>query len=177
MTDAIKENNKRMKNKKKFEHFKGFVIILASIIITILLVSFAPYRIVRISGVSMSPTLVNNDMVVCKKLYSPKNYTKYINYGDIVITSNKFKIIKRVVALPNDTVEFRNGYLYINDNYSNYNNEDNTPLTDGEMLNYKITLKSDEYYLLGDNRKESLDSRVYGPFNKFSYIYIKKFGK
>jgi signal peptidase I len=77
--------------------------------------------------------------------------------------------IKRVIGLPGETVEVINGKVRIyNKEHENgfvldermYLDQDYTPLTDTK------TLKEDEYYLMGDNRAASLDSRSFGPVKR-----------
>ena len=176
MRNVLDYKDNERKLKAKSDRVKGFWIITGAVIITALIISFFPYRIIRISGNSMYPTLKDGEMITAKKLYFSKNYSKNITYGDIVITSGFIKIIKRVVALPGDTVEFKDGgFLYVNGEYSPYNNVDKTPMSYDEN-EPKVELKDNEYYLLGDNRDASDDSRVYGPFTKFSYKFIKVLG-
>ena len=170
---AYIDNNR--KYKKKSERFKYFLITVISIIVTILIVTYLPVRLIRVRGQSMEPTLPDKTMVVAKRFYNKKSYSS-IDYGDIVITGGMIKLIKRVVALPGDEVEIKSdGLLYVNGKLSDFNNKDLTPIK-CEKYN-KVTLNDGEYYLLGDNRDSSDDSRVYGPFNEFSYKFEKIFGE
>ena len=71
------------------------------------------------------------------------------------------KLIKRVIGLPGETVEYKDGKLYIDgkvmkDEYSKSTTNDFD----------KVTLGKDEYFVLGDNRAVSIDSRRLGPINK-----------
>lgn len=96
----------------------------------------------------MYPTVKSGSIVFMKK------YNLELNYNDIVVIKKNDKIIiKRLVGLPNDTIKIDN-YLYVNgrqfDNLLTENSGDSTD---------EITLKKDEYFVLGDNRNESIDSR------------------
>lgn len=95
------------------------------------------------------------------------------NRGEIVVfrypNDPKQYFIKRVVGLPGETVEINNGQVKIfNDKHPNgallnekfYLDQDFTATT------LTVTLKSDEYYVLGDNRIASLDSRYFGPVKR-----------
>ena len=112
----------------------------------------SPFRIV---GHSMSPTLNNNELVLAKV---KKNYER----GDIIAFETKEgKVIKRIIGLPGETIYIKeNGEITINDTLLNeeYLKKEELYRGDIETPN-PYTLKTDEYYVLGDNRKDSKDSR------------------
>ena len=160
---------------------------------------------VQVSGHSMDPTLKTNE-----KLFALKHVP--IDRFDIVVAKEKTKdnknifIIKRVIGLPGDTVEYKKDQLYINGKKMNepYLDTFKAKLKDGSLIDYftkinsdyanfnfntdylttdksgndsfKITLKNDEYFLLGDDRPISKDSRSVGPIKK-SDIVSKTFVK
>ena len=79
---------------------------------------------------------------------------------DIAIIEQDNKLlIKRVIGLPGEKVEYQNGILLINDTII----EDAYGV--GMTYDFDIQLSENEYFCLGDNREHSSDSRVYGPFN------------
>ena len=72
----------------------------------------------------------------------------------------EYRIIKRIIGLPNETIEYNNNQLYVNgklveERYEVKNTED-----------FTITTKDNEYFVLGDNRAVSKDSRMLGNFNE-----------
>lgn len=151
------------------------------IILVVILIRSFVITPVRVSGSSMYPTLKDGDIVLLKK------YDKNIERFDIVVCNyNDSKIIKRVIGLPGETIKYVNGFLYIN----NQKIEDislNVETDDFylEDLGYEI-IPEDYYFVLGDNRGISKDSRIIGlisiddidgvgvlrifPFNKIGII-------
>lgn len=133
---------------------------------------------IMVSGESMVPTLSGGELMILKK-YD----TDYERFDIVVVNKNVEgdNLIKRVIALPGETIKYRNNKLYINDEVI----ED--AYAYGNTGNFReITLGDDEYFLMGDNREISLDSRSLGiikkqeiegtvgivlfPFNKFGSI-------
>ena len=161
--------------KKKSDNIvsdKLFWIILP---LTVILFAFGKYlAFVRwIPGESMANTLQANDRIVFNGF--EKNYER----GDIIVFKAPLKKsidhVKRIVALPGETVDFKTTddgatYLYINgkkldepyvkDVYD-YPNPANV-----KIPYQALTVPQDSYYVLGDNRGNSLDSRFYGAISK-----------
>lgn len=122
--------------------------------------------VVIVSGDSMNNTYHNKQILLVKH-----NIKFDIANNDIVIakpySNNKNRaVIKRVIGVPGDTIEINENTLYINGKKTkeNYIKE---PM---QTKDVQITLKKDEYYLLGDNRNNSIDSRVYGPVKKSNIV-------
>ena len=123
--------------------------------ILILKLFFIDYMV--ISGNSMSESYKNREVVLIKK-----NYEMLNRYDVIVAKTNgtgvQGKVIKRVIGLPNETVQIVDGYVYINGDKL----EDdvvNIKMDYAGIAETEITLADDEYFLLGDNRNASEDSR------------------
>ncbi len=114
------------------------------------------FKVVRIDGNSMIPTFSNNELKIMKK------HTFY-EKGDVIVFHYKNeKHIKRIVGLPNDRIKIENNNLFI------CNNE--IEKLSVPKSNNTYTLKKDEYYVLGDNYKNSFDSREHGPIKKSQII-------
>lgn len=131
------------------------------IIVVVILIRTFIITPVRVDGASMDKTLENGQILLLYKLGNVKRY-------DIVVLDEEIEdeiIIKRIIGMPNDTVEIKNGVLYINDE------EIEEEYAYGQTSDYdKITLGDDEYFILGDNRPISKDSRYFGPVKKDEII-------
>ena len=145
-----------MKNKTTIKIVRNYLLPVAIAVLLYIctITIFNPYIV---SGNSMNPTLNDGDILICEDLPSKK---RPIEYGDIVIYKKDWKnVVKRVVALPNDTVDFKDGVLYVNNSVSPYQFEE---IEDIGILHYPLTLGSNEYFCMGDNRNHSRDSRDIG---------------
>jgi len=130
-----------------------------SLIMVIILITFVFMPCV-VEGTSMNNTLYEDDFgysfIISRKIGINRFDIAVIKTGE----GNSSKLlVKRVIGLPHETVEYVNNKLYINGEYIE---EDFLgDVTTGDL---RISLGSDEYYCLGDNRNVSRDSRFYGPF-------------
>ena len=130
--------------------------VIPYIVIVVVVVLIRTFIItpVRVDGDSMKNTLKNGDILLLYKLSS-------IDRFDIIVLDEEKdneKIIKRVIGLPGETVAIKKGKIYINDKVID------DEYAYGETTDYnKVTLKDDEYFILGDNRLISKDSRYFGP--------------
>lgn len=175
------------------EDILGFIkVFVVSAIVILLFVNFVAHP-VRVDGRSMYPTLKNGEFGFTNVGGVLLNG---VERGDIVVVTmeedgQKTHWVKRVIGLPGDTVSCVNDVVYINgkvldetkyidpdyrqslvDKFGYFNkvpNDDNTDVVDFE----EVKLKDDEYYVMGDNRPYSKDSRYVGPVKK-SQIFAKK---
>lgn len=151
---------------------KKIIKVLCGIIIGILLLFIILTKRIEINGYSMEPTLKNSDIVLIKKML-PINKIKR---NEIILAEDPYnennKIIKRVIGLPGETIYCMDGEIYVN----------NTKMEDVNQMNKRtknfgpIKLSEDQYFILGDNRNKSTDSRIFGAINKNKIIgvFIKK---
>ena len=115
----------------------------------------------KVIGDSMEPTLYHGQSVlinrIAYKLSSPKkdDIIAFLPNGN----ANSHNYIKRVVAVPGDTVQIKNGILYINGTEQNTENSIYDKMEDAGIASNAIKLGDDEYFVLGDNRNSSEDSR------------------
>jgi len=142
---------------------KEIIIWIVEIILVILLAYFVTsYGVEKttVVGTSMENTLVNGDKLIINKMVyrftSPKRF-------DIIVFKNSGKehnyyTIRRVIGLPGETVQITDGKVYING--SELKEEINVEkMASGGLAKEPITLEENEYFVLGDNRNGSEDSR------------------
>lgn len=119
------------------------------------------FDIIQVSGTSMVPTLHNNDRLIVEKI---SMYSKKIFRGEIVILDPGDKgrgiYIKRIIGLPGDELEIKNGEVYINGTKLQEDYLKPGTYTDVDM---KLKVPEDCVFVLGDNREVSEDSRYIGP--------------
>ena len=128
------------------------------IIVVIILIRTFIITPVRVDGTSMNKTLADGDILLLYKLAK-------IDRFDIVVLDEEYDdeiIIKRIIGLPGETVEIKDGDVYINDILM-----PDDEYAYGDTSDYdKITLGNDEYFILGVNRLISKDSRYFGAVKK-----------
>lgn len=175
------------------EDILGFIkVFVVSAIVILLFVNFVAHP-VRVDGRSMYPTLKDGEFGFTNIGGVLLNGVKR---GDIVVVTmeekgQKTHWVKRVIGMPGDTISCVNDIVFINgkvldetqyidpdyrqscvDQFGYFNkvpNADNTDVQDFE----EVKLGDDEYYVMGDNRPYSKDSRYVGPVKK-SQLFAKK---
>lgn len=137
------------------------------VVVIVLLIKAYIITPVKVTGVSMNNTLNTGDIMILDRL---SYYFNDIKKGDIVVVDlAEQKLIKRVVALPGDEIYADNNILYINGKKFNENYLDKDTVTDDFTLTNitgKKTVANNMYFVMGDNRQQSADSRVFGLVNK-----------
>lgn len=131
------------------------------IIITVVLIRTFLITPVQVDGPSMKPTLQDNQLLLLSKY---KN--DYQRFDIIVFNFNNSKLVKRVIGLPGDYIEYKDNKLYINGNYVEETFEHATTADFSlKDIGYQ-TIPKDMYFVEGDNRVDSLDSRYIGLISK-----------
>ncbi|WP_270416866.1 signal peptidase I [Amedibacterium intestinale] len=172
-----------MKNKKdKYDILYSILdflrMILVAFIILMLVFTFV-LRKNTVVGSSMYPTLEDGEHVIVNVAAS---YLTDIERFDVVVVhspDNKDLWVKRVIGLPGETISYQDGILYVD------NKEIEEPFLDKNYVEQvvkqqqlktftqdmaPVTLKDNEYFLMGDNRNNSMDSRSVGPFTRDKII-------
>ncbi|MEY9979549.1 signal peptidase I [Lysinibacillus sp. RC79] len=162
----------KIQEKQKNELVEWIKAIVFALLVAFVIKQFL-FTPVLVQGASMMPTLEDKDRVIINRI-GPK--FKSIDRFDVVVVENVLlnkkeeNIIKRVVGLPGDKIEYKDDQLYINgEKFSEpYLDQYKKELKDTGSLTYDFTLDQNlgkttvpegQYFVLGDNRRVSNDSR------------------
>ena len=147
---------------------KQFILKLLITLVEAVIVVFLAFTITRyglekmtVSGEYMSPTLKSGDCVLINKL----SYRFHkIHRNDVIVvrqngSEHSYFSLERVIGLPGERVQIKEGQVYIND--KKLKEKLSYPLMDnGGLAEDVVTLDKNEYFVLGDNRNDSMDSRM-----------------
>lgn len=182
-TAVKKPKSKKEKEKKTFkEELLSWVYTLLAALVIVTVIRTFFFEPIRVDGESMRNTLQDGDVVLVTK---PEYWTGNYERGDIIICrypnrnkessfslggsfeltfTNHTLFVKRLIGLPGDKIEFRAGVLYVNDQMVDESDIDvYIPSTRSFG---PIVLGADEYFVVGDNRGNSNDSRAVGPISE-----------
>jgi signal peptidase I len=148
---------------------QGYILLCMALwsVISFLLISNFVVSTVTISGASMVPTLYPDQMCILNRwshrLFSPK-------YGDLVVIRDRAHgelLVKRVIALPHDTIAFHQGRVLLNGHAIREPYLVAGTFTSSRQMNRTAhELGDDEFFVMGDNRSVSEDSRSHGPVRR-----------
>ena len=180
MTDeGIIEKGDNMSEKNK-KWLYSLLEMLAVIVITIGIFKFVVIP-VRIDGISMENTLHDKSIAMINAIGAKE---ENIHRFDIVVIYSetlKEKIIKRVIGMPGDTIEFKDDILYVNNQETPQDFLDKDFVEESKITynaknftdDFKVTVNEGEYFVMGDNRLRSTDSRDLGAFTIDDIIGMK----
>lgn len=141
--------------------YKRWYIITTIIVFFIMMIFNYNFAFILVNGDSMNPNYENGNLV-----FADKQYEDLYRFDVVVINSDNADqiLIKRIIGLPGDTIEYVDNQLFVNGEYV----ED--MYGSGMTNNFKIVVEDNSYFCLGDNRENSYDSRRYGLFTKDEII-------
>jgi signal peptidase I len=140
-----------------------------------LLLSHYVLQAVKVQGVSMVPTLHNADSYLLKRWVY---YVRSPQRGDIVVIKDPTDgtlAVKRIVALASETVYMdKRGHLFVNDKELSepYLEQGTRTFAAGDVREQMIGISQGQFFILGDNRNNSFDSRYYGPIPKQNILGV-----
>lgn len=161
--------NEERKRAKARKHDIAFWVTILGIMVCCFIVKTFFFAPVSVIGASMTPTYLNGDVLLGKNVAT---FNEDICVGDVVVvksaaTDNQM-FIKRVEGVPGDVIQIKDGLLYRNEGAIN---EGLSLMEDAGMFEEPVVLKEGEYFVLGDNRNNSKDSRMLGTFQYDEIIY------
>ena len=149
-------------DKKIIEKGKSILPYVLVVLLVVLIRSFVITPI-KVDGASMYSTLEDGEILLLKKF--DKSFKRF----DVVVFSyGNDRLIKRIIGLPGETIEYKNNKLYVNGKYMK------EPFLKNNQETYDFKLKKigitkvpkGNYFVLGDNRTNSTDSRMIGTIQK-----------
>ena len=169
-SDEGKDLKKKKKEKKPEKKKSGWMValdyaltILITVAVCFLIIKFVAVRSV-VEGHSMEPTLSDGNNLIVQKIsyyfHEPERF-------DVIVfrleSNPKTHYIKRVIGLPGETVQIKDGYVYINGEKLIDDIYGQELINEPKMAKNPITVKEGEFFVLGDNRNNSRDSRYADP--------------
>ena len=159
------------KIKTFFLDFLETIVVALSIFVVVYLFLFQPHEV---NGASLEPNFHNGEYILTDKI--TKQF-KPFERGNVVIFKSpanpEIDYIKRIIGLPGDRVKVENGGVYVNGELLNENYIDVETKILGKGFigeGEEITVPNDEFFVMGDNRFHSSDSREFGTIKKSSII-------
>ena len=130
------------------------------IIVLIVVVNLFFFRFSIVVGDSMEPTLSNGNVLLVDLRADIERY-------DIVVFKHEYKyLVKRVIGCPGETVQIMENVIYINGEPIKDSVNVQMDVDKYGLAKEPVTLKENEYFVLGDNRNNSNDSRAFGAINE-----------
>lgn len=170
-------NKERIKKVIK-ESIPYFIVVIIVILIRSFIITPA-----LVDGDSMLPNLQDNNVIILNKLDYKLNEIK--RFDVVVVDFNGEKLIKRVIGLPGEYVEYKDNNLYVDGKMilENFKHKETNDFK-LETIGY-LSIPGDKYFVVGDNRTSSTDSRMIGLIDKenilgsvsFRLFPLNKIGK
>lgn len=167
------EEKKPLFTPKVKKEIREWVVSLGVAIVAVLLIRSFLFTLIRVDGPSMQDTLLNNDRLIVTvldmKLNGPERF-------DVVILHYPGKTdqyVKRVIGMPGETLEVKSGVLYINGEAIEepFLSDSRTTRFDMPYSDFgPIEIGEDEYFVMGDNRDNSNDSRNVGLITRDMFV-------
>ena len=156
-----------MDNKTKIKNIIKEIIPYVVILIVVILIKTYLVSPIQVNGVSMMNTLHDRDIMILNKINY--RFNKIKRFDIVVVKYQDTYLIKRVIGLPGESIEYKDNKLYVDGKYIKEDFLSQDTITEDFTLNDVInekTIPKNTYFVMGDNREHSSDSRVLGVFSK-----------
>jgi signal peptidase I len=168
---APEVSKSRRRSKGARQAVEWGILIIGALVIALVIKTFL-FQAFYIPSASMEPTLKIHDRVLVNKL---SYHLHSVHRGDIIVfkappeerTPQIHDLVKRVIGLPGDTIAARDGHVYINERLLKEPYLPKGMITD-DLPSQVVPANS--YFMMGDNRTASSDSRVFGPIKHSAII-------
>ena len=181
-TGKVKKNKKEKKKRTFKQEMVSWILTLLGAVVAAMVIRMYVFEPIRVDGESMRNTLQDGEVVLVTK---PAYNRGEISRGDIIICRYPYRstesslnlggslevsltrhtlFVKRLIALPGDMLEMREGKVYVNGELVDESGID--MLTPDETTFGPVILGEDSYFVMGDNRGNSNDSRRVGPITR-----------
>lgn len=143
---------------KVMGYMKELLPYIVVIIIVIIIKTFI-FTPIRVNGPSMNNTLKDKDIMILDEI--SYRFSDIERFDIVVVKYNNEYIIKRVIGLPGDRIKYKDNKLYVNDKFvkEDFSHKETSDFDE-------VLVEDDSYFVLGDNRSDSLDSRIIGSISK-----------
>lgn len=154
------------KNKKELIKLGIYIVV---VLVVILIINKFFFSLVRVSGESMNPALSDKDVIVIDKTMDEEDWKRFDIVAFKYMYDKNDMYLKRIIGLPGETIEIIENTIYIDGKeltefYGAFSDGDSVSDVAAHFSNYpKTKLGIDEYFVIGDNRYVSDDSRNFGP--------------
>lgn len=164
---AEQEDDKKKSEKSQMREFFSLILYVAGVVLLSIVLNKFVIQKVEVDGPSMNTTLKTGQQLMVQKVSyhftDPKR-------GDIVVFQppgyeDDTLYIKRVIGVPGDRVQIIDGYIYLNG--KKYDDPQwREEILDPGIAEEEVTVGEGEYFVVGDNRNDSTDSREFGAVEK-----------